>query len=390
MFDLTPHDALPEELLQFRDSIRRFVDKELIPLEHALGPNGMLPPEQAAQVRERAQKAGFWLMDVPEEFGGQGLPLLALAVFWEEVGRSSVASWVRDHGLFAPMVGPILLGLNPEQRARYLDPVLDGSKRSCFAQTEPDAGSDPSMMRTRAVRTENGYRINGVKRYITRAKVADFAIVMAVTDPEKGARGGVSCFIVDMDAPGVTLATSEKTLMGDAPCEISFEDVEVPLANLVGEEGGGFRLAQGYINYGRVRQGAHACGAAARCLALTAEYAHQRSTFGEILARRQGVQWMVADAFTELYCARMLVYDAARKSDDGQAARIETFMIKTFGVEAGWRIVDTCMQLHGGMGLTEDTPIERFWRDLRSYRITEGPTEVLRTTLARELFKPYA
>lgn len=390
MLDLTPYDALPEELLQFRDSIRRFVDRELIPLEHSLGANGMLPAEQAAELRERAKKAGFWLMDVPEEFGGQGLPLLALAVFWEEVGRSTVASWVRDHGLFGPMVGPILLGLNEEQRARYLQPVLDGTKRSCFAQTEPDAGSDPSMMRMRAVRTETGYRLTGVKRYITRAAVADFVVVMAITDPEKGTRGGVSCFIVDMDAPGVQLATSEKTLMGDAPCEISFEDVEVPLANLVGEEGRGFALAQGYINYGRVRQGAHVLGAAGRCLALTAEYAHQRSTFGEVLANRQGVQWMIADAFTELYCTRLLVYDAARKNDAGVDAKMETFMIKTFGIEAGFRITDTCMQLHGGMGLTQDTPIERFWRDLRSYRITEGPTEVLRTTLARQILKHYS
>lgn len=390
MLDLTPHDALPEELLQFRDSIRRFVERELIPLEHALGPNGMLPPDTAADLRGRAEKAGFWLMDVPEEFGGQGLPLLALAVFWEEVGRSTVASWVRDHGLFGPMVGPILLGLNEEQRARYLQPVLDGTKRSCFAQTEPDAGSDPSMMRMRAVRTETGYRLTGVKRYITRAAMADFAIVMAMTDPAKGTRGGVSCFIVDMDTPGVQLATSEKTLMGDAPCEISFEDVEVPLANLVGEEGRGFALAQGYINYGRVRQGAHALGAAGRCLALTAQYVHQRSTFGDTLANRQGVQWMIADAFTELYCTRLLVYDAARKNDAGVDAKMETFMIKTFGVEAGFRIADTCMQLHGGMGLTQDTPIERFWRDLRSYRITEGPTEVLRTTLARQILKHYS
>jgi acyl-CoA dehydrogenase len=246
------------------------------------------------------------------------------------------------------------------------------------------------MMRMRAVRTGTGYRLTGVKRYITRAAMADFAVVMAITDPEKGTRGGVSCFLVDMDAPGVKLAASEKTLMGDAPCEISFEDVEVPFENLVGEEGRGFALAQGYINYGRVRQGAHACGAAERCLALTAEYAHQRKTFGEPLAARQGVQWMIADAFTELYCTRLLVYDAARKTDAGVDARMETFMIKTFGVEAGFRIADTCMQLHGGMGLTEDTPIERFWRDLRSYRITEGPTEVLRTTLARQILKHYS
>lgn len=390
MLDLLPHGSLPEELLQFRDSIRRFVERELIPLEHEIGANGLLPPEKAEALRNRARDVGFWLMDVPEEFGGQGLPLLALAVFWEEVGRSTVASWVRDHGLFGPTVGPILIGLNEAQRAKYLHPVLEGQKKFCFAQTEPDAGSDPSAMRTRAVRTKNGYRITGVKRFITRAKAADFALVMAVTDPEKGARGGISCFIVDMDTPGVTLATSEKTLMGDSPCEISFENAEVPLENLVGVEGRGFDLAQDYINYGRIRQGAHVLGATERCLALTAEYISQRKTFGELISSRQGVQWMIADAFTEVYANRLMVYDAACKSDAGQEARIETFMIKTYGVEKGFQIVDTCMQLHGGMGLTEDTPIERFWRDLRSYRITEGPTEVLKTTLARQILKHYS
>src|SRR5690606_5938589 len=179
MLDLIPHEALPEELLMFRDSIRRFVDKELIPLEHSLGPDGLLEESTAEVVRQRARQAGLWLVDVPEEIGGQGLFLLALAVFWEEVGRSTVASWVRHHGLFGPTVGPILLKLKGEQRENYLHPVVEGKKKFCFAQTEPDAGSDPSAMRTRAVKTDNGYRINGVKRFITRAGTADFALVMA-------------------------------------------------------------------------------------------------------------------------------------------------------------------------------------------------------------------
>lgn len=390
MLDLTPHEALPEELLTFRSSIRRFVERELMPLEPQLGPNGLLDEPLARELQERARSVGFWLMDVPEELGGQGLSLLPLAVFWEEVGRTTVASMARDHGIFGPMIGPILLGLNEEQRQKYLYPVIEGTKRYCFAQTEPDAGSDPSAMRTRAVRTDNGYRITGVKRFITRAGRADFAIVMAVTDPEKGARGGISCFIVDMDTAGVELGGPERTVTGDQPWEIVFNDVEVPAENLVGAEGQGFALAQHYINHGRIRQGAHACGAAERCLALTVNYAMQRKTFGEYLAQRQGVQWMIADAFTEVYATRLMVYDAARKVDAGVDARLETFMIKTFGVEMGFRVVDKCLQLHGGLGLTQETPIERFWRDLRSYRITEGPTEVLRTTLARNILKHYS
>jgi len=390
MLDMIPHEALPEELLTFRSSIRRFVERELIPLEHELGPDGLLEDGKAELVRGRAHEAGFWLMDVPEEIGGQGLSLLPMAVFWEEVGRSTVASMVRDHGIFGPMIGPILMQLNEAQRQQYLYPVVEGRKRFCFAQTEPDAGSDPSAMRTRAVKTDNGYRISGVKRFITRAGKADFALVMAVTDPQRGARGGISCFIVDMKAQGVRLGGSERTLMGDQPWEIVFDNVEVPAENLVGEEGQGFALAQGYINHGRIRQGAHACGAAERCLGLTASYALQRKTFGELLSSRQGVQWMIADGFTEVFATRLMVYDAARKMDAGVDARLETFMIKTFGVEMGFRVVDTCMQLHGGLGLTQDSPIERFWRDLRSYRITEGPTEVLRTTLARNILKHYS
>ncbi|MDR0480285.1 MAG: acyl-CoA/acyl-ACP dehydrogenase [Gallionellaceae bacterium] len=389
MFELIPHESLSDEVLMFRESIRRFVDKELVPLEHSLGDDGLLPDSAAQELRDRARTAGFWLMDVPEELGGQGLSLLPLAVFWEEVGRTTVASWVRHHGLFGPTVGPILAGLNPSQREQYLFPVVEGKKKFCFAQTEPDAGSDPSAMRTRAVKTGKGYRITGTKHFITRAATADFALVMAVTDPEKGARNGISCFIVDMHAPGVKLASGERTLMGDRPWEIVFEDAEIPAENLVGVEGKGFALAQGHINHGRIRQGAHACGAAARCLDLTAAYAAHRKTFGQMLSERQGVQWMLADGFTEVYATRLMVYDAARKVDAGMDAKLETFMIKTFGVEIGFRIVDTCMQLHGGMGLTQGSPIERFWRDLRSYRITEGPTEVLKTTLARQILKHY-
>ncbi|PPE68668.1 acyl-CoA dehydrogenase [Caldimonas thermodepolymerans] len=389
MLDLIPHDALPEELVMFRDAVRRFVERELIPLEHELGPNGLLDEARAEAVRERVREAGLWLPEVPEELGGLGLSLLPLALFWEETGRTTVASWVRDHGLFGPMVGPILMGLQGELRERYLLPVVEGKRRFCFAQTEPDAGSDPSMMRTRAVRTDKGWKINGVKRYITRAAKADFAIVMAVTAPEKGARGGISCFIVDMDTPGMKLASSEPTMMGDMPGEITFDDVEIPASHLVGEEGKGFALAQGYINHGRVRQGAHVIGAAERCLAMTATYAKQRRTFGQLLADRQGVQWLLADAFTDVYGARLRVYDAARKVDAGEKPTLETFMIKTSVVEMGFRVIDTCMQLHGGAGLTQDLPIERFWRDLRSYRITEGPTEVLRTTLAMQILKNF-
>jgi acyl-CoA dehydrogenase len=277
--------------------------------------------------------------------------------------------------------------LTGAQRARYLDPVLAGEKATCFAQTEPDAGSDPAAMRTRAVRRGDRYIINGTKRFITHAEKADFAQVIACTDPAKGARGGISCFLVDMDSPGLTIAARHPTMMGDAPCELVFENVEVAEATRVGDEGEGFAIAQGWLNEGRIRHGARACGVAERCLELTLDYVKQRSTFGEPLSQRQGVQWILADCATELHATRLMVEDAAAKLDMGEDARSETFMVKVYGDEMGFRVADRCLQIHGGIGLTTELPIEKFWRDQRSFMITEGPTEVLRTALARHILR---
>lgn len=386
MYETMPDQNLPEELIQFRDNIRRFVDRELRPLEKQVTIEGKLPKDVEAAVAAKAQAAGFWLMDVPADLGGADLELLALAIFWEEIARTTAVS-ARDHTIFGPTIGPILLSLQGEMRERYLMPVVRGELKACFAQTEPDAGSDPASMRTRAIRTDRGWRITGNKRYITKAVTADFAQVMAVTDPEKGARGGISCFIVDMDTPGVTIGPAEMTMMGDTPYEIIFEDVEIPAGNLIGGEGMGFTLAQNYINHGRIRHGAHSCGAMARCLEMTTAYVKQRKTFGAMLADRQGVQWMLADGYMALHATRLMVHDAAAKLDLGRDARVETFMAKITGVENGFKVIDDCLQLHGGMGLTRETPLERYWRDLRSFRITEGPTEVLKTTMARSILK---
>ena len=386
MYETMPDHNLPEELIQFRDSIRRFVDRELRPLEKHVTIEGKLPKDVEDAVAAKAKAAGFWLMEVPAELGGAELGLLPLAIFWEEIARTTAVS-ARDHGMFGPTVGPILLGLQGEMRERYLLPVLRGELKACFAQTEPDAGSDPASMRTRAVRTDKGWKINGTKRYITKAATADFAQVMAVTDPEKGARGGISCFIVEMNTPGVKIGPAEMTMMGDTPYEIILEDAEIPAENLIGEEGKGFALAQKFLNHGRIRHGAHSCGAMARCLEMTAAYVKQRKTFGALLSDRQGVQWMVADGYMRLHATRLMVHDAAAKLDLGMDARVETFMAKVTGVENGFKVIDDCLQLHGGMGLTRETPLERYWRDLRSFRITEGPTEVLKTTMARSILK---
>ncbi len=387
------HDAiadlrfeLPEELQLYRATVRRFVDQELIPLEslHRTFDAAIVPP-----LREKAQKAGLWLIDAPVEDGGQGLSHLAQAVFWEEISRAAVIP-PRNFEVFGPMLGPILQSLHGELRERYVLPLLRGEHKSCFAQTEADAGSDPMRMRTRAVREGEHWRINGVKRFITDAKTADFCQLMAVTAPDAGSRS-VSCFLVDMDLPGVSISAEYDTMMGDKPCEVVFDNVLVPASHLVGREGDGFRLGQEWITRGRIfRHGARSVGVAERCLELGAAYARQRVTFGQPLAARQSVQWMLADTYAELQQTRLLVWRAAQKLDTGEDARMDSYLAKTYGTEMGFRAADRCMQIHGGMGLTTDLPIERMWREQRSFTITEGPAEVMRMTIARHVLDQYA
>lgn len=374
-------EMLVSELDEFRRSLRRFVERELMPFERR-----EMSPADRLGIMKKAKDAGFWMLDVPEALGGQGLGLSGMSVFWQEISRT-IAVPSRDHSLFGPVPGPILLSLTGAQKQHYLDPVLSGDKITCFAQTEPDAGADPASMRTRAERNGSDYIINGTKRFITHADKADFAQVMAVTDPAKGARGKISCFLVNMDTPGVSIAAKHQTMMGDAPCEIVFDNVRVSADTRVGEEGQGFVTAQRWLNEGRIRHGARACGVAERCLDMAIDYTKQRKTFGEALSERQGVQWILADCFTELHATKLMVRDAAAKLDAGEDARAETFMVKIYGDEMGFRVADRCLQLHGGIGLTTDLPLEKLWRDQRSFMITEGPTEVLRTALAKLILR---
>ena len=379
--------SLPEELRIFQQSVRRFVDTELIPLEQT-EPTGLLPATRD-RLRALTREIGMWLLDVPEHLGGQGLSVLGQTIFWEEFSRSC-ATLPRDFYIIGPMPGAVLLQLKGELKERYLDPVIGGEKLPCFALTEPDAGTDPASMRTRAVRNGDHYVINGVKRFITDAEKADFAQLMALTDPSKGSRG-VSCILVDMDTPGVKVARQIPTMMGEMPCEVFFDNVRVPVTNRIGEEGEGFRLAQQWITLGRIlRHGARACGVAERCLEMGASYAKQRVTFGAPLASRQSIQWMLADTYTELQAARHMVRYAAWKLDQGEDARTESHIAKMYSVEMGFKAADRCMQIHGGIGLTTDLPVERFWRNQRPYLITEGAAEVMRMTVARHVLKHYS
>ncbi len=383
-FELTP------ELVDLRDRARRFVDESLIPVERELASQGHRldgPTRTALEAAARAH--GVWNINVPAEFGGPGYGLLARSVIFEQLGRT-IALPPRNRGVMGPEVSPILFRLDGEARGRFLEPVLRGEMITCFAQTEPDAGGDPAAMTTTAIREGDDYVIDGVKRFIGFADEADIIQVFASTDPAKGARG-ITAFVVPVDTPGVRIVRQIETMMRDRPFEIAFEKVRVPVANRIGDEGAGFAYAQSWITEGRVlRHSARAIGVMDRCLQLGTAYAIKRRTFGSALAERQAIQWMLADTYLEMRQLRLMTFQTAARYDRGEDVRTDSYLCKYFGDEASFRAVDRCLQIHGGNGLTTDFPIETFWRDQRSFTITEGPTEILKMTVARHVLKTYA
>jgi acyl-CoA dehydrogenase len=327
---------------------------------------------------------------VPPEFGGQAGDMLSKIVIWQELGRS-IAIPPRRTGVFGPDPGPILYHLRDDQREKYLWPVLRGEKRCAFAQTEPGAGADPAGMATTAVRDGDSYVINGRKRFIGFGDEADFLQVVALTDTTKRARGGISTFLVDADTPGFRVVRRLETMMIDRPVELEFNNVRVPAENLIGKEGDGFRLAQSWITEGRLaRHGARGAGVIERCLELGVRYAGERSPFGEKLADRQSIQFMLVDMYQHLYQLRLMLYDVGRRYDAGEDVRTESYMCKYFADESAFHAADRCMQMHGAIGLTTDYPIENFWKQARSFVITEGPTEVLKMVVARKVFEEFA
>ena len=379
---------LSDEQLLLKETVRRFVDEELIPLEAEYRPEAdAMPEEYLRPLQKKAKAIGLWLLDIPKEYGGADLDLLTRCVISEELGRTVVIPY-RMNEVFGPDVRPPLLYCKGEQKEKYLYPVLNGEKRMCFALTEPDAGSDPAGMQTRAVRDGDDFIISGTKRFISGAGYAQFAQVWALTDPEKRARGGITSFLVDMDTPGVNLTRQQPTMMGDSPWEIVFDNVRVPVANVLGEVGQGFAITQEWLTDGRVRcHGSQSVGMAQRALEMMMDYAQDRVTFGKPLSERQIIQFMIADSAIEVHAARLMVSECAWRYDRGENVRETSYMVKITCTEMASRVVDRAIQVFGGMGLTKELPLEWMYRQLRSIRITEGATEVLRWRMARNLLK---
>ncbi len=375
--------AFEPELLMLRDSVRRFVQEELMPLEAQYANEPDIPDDIRARLQARAQELGFWAFDLPEEHGGGGIGYLGMCLVFEELGKCNAPSF-RAQTVLTPYLGPVLFHCTPAQKQKYLYPVVKGEKRTCFALTEPNGGSDPSGMRTRAVREGDHYRINGSKIFITSADKADFVQLFART-VENGQDRGVSCFLIDKGTPGLRLGQSFELMSPDRPWELVFEDVVVPSAQLVGGNGKGWELAREFLDVGRLIHGPKSIGRAERALQLAVDHANQRTTFGQPLAKRQAIQWMIADSATELNAARLMVYHAAWKADQGMDFHVEAAQVKLYADEMYMRVVDRAIQIHGGLGLSRELPLEVMYRDARSRLITEGSSEMQRMIIASDV-----
>ena len=379
--------TLTDEEREVREWVRTFVSKEIMPLEQTVlererrHERGLTFDELKA-LQDKAKESGFFGVQTPEEYGGMGLGALMSALIEVELGRSFVQF------KFGGDADNILFSANDEQKKEYLLPTINGEKHSCFAITEPGAGSDARNIRTSAVRDGDEWVINGEKTFITGGDIADFCLVFAVTDKEKGADGGVTCFLADRDA-GWTSTTIDT--MGEwGPAALSFQDVRVPHSSILGEEGRGFELAMKWIGKGRYMLPARALGACERLVEMAMEHAQNRETFGAPIATRQAIQWMVADSAVEIEALRWLVLTAAWQVDNGRDSRQAQSMAKLYGGVKANEIVDRMLQIHGGMGYTRELPIERWYRELRLLRIYEGTDEIQRRTIARNLLAGHA
>jgi acyl-CoA dehydrogenase len=379
--------SLSNEQKAIRDTARSFIRKEVAPLEPEVlrRERNHLPALTRDELRElqlKAKKFGFWGLATPEEYGGMDLPAVVQSLIWTEIGHSFVPF------RFGGEADNILFQANDEQKQEYLLPTIEGERISCFAITEPGAGSDAANIKLSARQDGDDWILNGEKTFITNGNDADFAIVVAVTDMAKGAHGGGStAFLVDRSMGW----RSEfiQTMGEGGPASLIFSDVRVPGRNILGEIGQGFQLGMKWIAKGRYTIPSYALGIAERALQMAIDHANTRETFGTPIGTNQAIQWMIADSETELEAARWLILRAAWTIDAGLDPRHSSSMAKLYGAGMVNRLIDSVLQIHGGMGYTRELPIERWYRQVRLFRIFEGTDEMQRLIISRDLLRGY-
>ena len=377
---------LNDEHRMLQELVRRFVTDELMPLEagvmerEAAGQAAYVLAEDQHRLDTISRDLGLWGLDAPEDVGGMDLPMVAMVGVEEEIGRTVVPYVLPPD---SPNLKMLVATVDERQREAYLAPYVAGKTVSAIGISEPGAGSDPASMKTRAVRDGEDWNINGRKIWISKADSADFTILMAVTDREKGARGGMSAFLVDRDTPGFNVLRQIPMVGGQHTYEIALEDCRVEGWKLLGKEGHGFAPMQTRLGTRRVQMAAWSIGMAQRALDMICEFAPQRETFGAPLSERQTIQNWVAEAATEIHAARLMTYDCAWKIDQGRDVRSEISMIKWYATEMAYRVVDRAMQAFGGMGMTKELPLQLMQGKLRTMRIYDGPTEIHKWVVAR-------
>jgi acyl-CoA dehydrogenase len=378
---------LSEEHRMLQDLVAKFVDRDLIPLEKAVlaremsGQKSALTAEEETNLLAKCRELGLWGLDVPEEFGGANLPATALIGVYEEQGRTCVPFTFPPD---SPNLHMLQAVANDEQRSKYLEPYARGEAHSAIAISEPGAGGDPAAMTTRAVRNGNDWVINGRKIWVSRVPEADFMIVMARTGEGKR-HEGVTAFIVERGTPGFIIEREIPMLGGQRTYELVFENCRIPARQLLGVEGKGFAPMQLRLTVRRIQIGAWCVGIARRALEMMTEHAKQRVTFGARLADRQAIQWWIAEAAIKIHACRLMVYDAAAKSDAGKDVRTEASMVKLYGTEMATETIDHAMQTFGAMGVAKELPLQLFAQKVRTMRVYEGPSEVHRMAIARRV-----
>jgi acyl-CoA dehydrogenase len=372
-------------LAEVRATMRRFAMEKLEPLALEIDRTGEVPPAALELLRAH----GYLGMRLPAEYGGGGFDLPTYCLALEEFSRS--------HRVFTLLLDATS-GLNPiaiarygsdAQKKRYVAGLANGTLYASFGLTEPEAGSDSQAMRTRAERRDGGWLLNGRKHFISGAHRADVVLVMAVNDPARRARGGITAFLVERGTPGFNVTRVDTTIGSEAIklAELTIEDCFVPDSAVLGEVGQGFRIAMESLTAGRLGVSCSCIGTADRLLEMSAAYAKERHTFGKPLAERQAIQWMLADSAVELATARAYTYETLRRVEAGEDVGAAPSICKLCCSEMVGRVADRAVQIHGGMGLVRGYPVERFYRDVRHYRVGEGSSEIQRMLIARELLR---
>ncbi len=390
---------IPDEAKAIRAKVRKWVHDECIPAEKRLVDKESFKTV-LAELRAKARAQGLWLPFIPKEYGGMGLGPLANALVQMELGESHLGALsMNSQGPDDATMLTLLAHGTPEQKEKYLKPLLNGDMRVCYSMTEKAAGADATGMQTRAVKDGNeNYILNGEKWFSSAASAADLAVVMAMTDPDAPRHQRYSTFIVELPNPGYRIKRDIQTMAAEGPLshimggghsEIDIVDLKVPAENLLGGEGQGFNMGQHRLAYGRLRHGMHNVAMAQRALDMAAAHVTKRETFGKKLSERQGVQWMLADCASELYMARLMLLHIAYKAEKGMDLRQENSIAKVFLAHMVHKVVDTAIQLHGALGYSRDTPLAAWYTHIRSQRLVDGPDEVHRWTVGRNVIKAY-